>query len=190
MLMAVLLTWNCGRGLVYSCYGRVHLNDVLLSGNLGVSLIHLLVNPLLEGIADNCVDHVGDIGSGQFHDFAIYQRQGFHGVLCSAFGPFQLIFYGKTFEERYRDYSDIGLFDHPTSTCTDVSHMKNGYRLVTRQVDASFWWQEAKYFALGRIFWRKGGCVDSHVLVWRLSLALAHDLVDGLRCHFLLICLN
>ena len=173
--------------LINRGYSWVHHYSILLSGDLGVSLIHLLVDPLLEGIASKCVDHVGNIGSWKFKNFPLNKRQGIHNVSWSTLGPVQLILYGEAIEKRHWDYSDVSLFNHASPTRTEVFQMKDGYALVVGEISTNFTGHEPEHLVFTGKFWRKSRCIDGHVLVVHLSLALAHNLVHLLLIHILLL---
>ena len=62
---------------------RVHFYGVLLSGDLGISIVDLFVDPVLEGLSGEGEDAVSDVGPGQLVDLALHDGEHFHDSLDS-----------------------------------------------------------------------------------------------------------
>ena len=62
-MLLILTGYRCALPVDFSDF-LIQLNGAVLLLNLVVSGLHLAVDPLLEWFANNCIDHIRDVGPG------------------------------------------------------------------------------------------------------------------------------
>ena len=160
-----ILTTDCCTSHVNGGELWVHLDSVLFSGDFGISIIDLFVDPSFEVFAGKGVDAVGDIGSWEFINFPLDDWERFHDSLRSCLCPVQHVFDRKALEKWDGDYFDICLLDHLPFSAADISDMKNCHALVWRQIDTCLRSKPPIYLVLGFVFSAESLSIDSYILL-------------------------
>ena len=116
---------------------RVHVDsEVLLLDELLVPLGDLLVDPVLERLADDGVDEVGDVGPGQL--LHLSRLHGQRLLYCwVALGVMEHGSRAESLEVRHLDGLHLRRLDGSPPAGSQVSQVEDGHRLVAGQEDAA-----------------------------------------------------
>ena len=114
---------------------RVHRDHVVaLYGNLLVPLVHLVVDPVLELLAHDGVDHVRKVGPAQLGDLLAGRQCSFH--ISVVLGELEDVLDGQPLELRDVDDLHVVAVDDALHAHGQVSQVPDGDGLVGGQVRA------------------------------------------------------
>ena len=74
---------TCYRCAISEClsYLWIHVDLLILLPSEFVSLVHLVLNPLLEWLPNNRIYHIAQVWTWKFLSFSLHNRQTHHHVL-------------------------------------------------------------------------------------------------------------
>lgn len=111
------------------CYLFVHQDGVHLVTSLCMPIVDSLLDPLLEGLADEGVDDVCHICSWQLLPFSQYHGKTLHHLRVDG-GVAKQRIYRQAFEMRHRYHLDVRLLDSASFAGGQIGHVVDRHRLV------------------------------------------------------------
>ena len=121
--------------------------------------MNALFHPLGKCFSYDRVDHIRNVRPRQLQDLLVGQGQRSHdlGVLLS---KGQHVVDREAFVLWHSDHLDIRALDQPSSFGYDVSHVKDGGRVIGAEVAAAFAGQESPDLSFSSVLSPKGEWVD------------------------------
>ena len=158
---------------------RIHFDcHVVIRHDPLISLSDFLVNPNLEWLTNDCVNQVGQVWSWQLLSFSFHRWKRLHHLWyhCRVHKHgFQL----QAIEVRDCDVLDVDLLYPSSSASCQISHVKDGDRLILRQEESTVMSEKTVDLPLTLVLSSKGRRVnrDLLLLVRYLASRLAISLI-------------